>query len=514
VKTGSLVLLACGIAGAAMIHRAFHGASFPGRGAAWTAHPDARQGAWVPWNPNPIGPVQGVWGERPDDVWAWSHGVMHWDGRTWTRVPGPPPSSQIIIVAEAAGKVWARTETIHPPGGSGCVVWGGSTERNDWCLVGDKWKSAKECGPSSPGGQASVAPPELVARPRVEPAELTHLWSARTNPLAGPSIDLERGYRVGGGELWAVDKTHQWLVHFDGHTWTAARNQSFGSPGALWFAGDDDGWALGDKTIQHWDGRDWKVAAETPEYLRAIWGTAADDVWAVGAFGLVMHFDGRVWSEDRLPGRPGLTTVVGRARDDVWIAGYGAGGFTAHWSGARWTPRSIDPADGFADRGSQVAPLVAPARDGRALAAVGDRMFEFSPAGWRETTSPVANADGAIALGGIAALAAGPEGDVWAVGSQNSGLDPPGPAPLVLRRVGDVWKKQDLALDLAAANAVWVRAADDVWVVGSNGVILHFDGGAWTREASGTDDNLLGIHGAGDTLWVIGAGGDVRRRRL
>ena len=81
----------------------------------------------------------------------------------------------------------------------------------------------------------------------------------------------------------------------------------------------------------------------------------------------------------------------------------------------------------------------------------------------------------------------------------------------MLRRLGGLWKKIDAGSVPGDAKAVWARASDDVWVVGAAGMILHFDGRAWTREESGTDETLVGIHGAGDTIWVIGEEGGLLR---
>jgi len=57
----------------------------------------------------------------------------------------------------------------------------------------------------------------------------------------------------------------------------------------------------------------------------------------------------------------------------------------------------------------------------------------------------------------------------------------------------------------------WVHriSDDDVVVVGSKGVILRWDGEAWTRDASPTDLDLWGVWGpagAGDDLWAVGGG--------
>ncbi|HSO34798.1 MAG TPA: hypothetical protein VLT33_19825, partial [Labilithrix sp.] len=52
-------------------------------------------------------------------------------------------------------------------------------------------------------------------------------------------------------------------------------------------------------------------------------------------------------------------------------------------------------------------------------------------------------------------------------------------------------------------------AANDVWAVGSGGVVLHFDGKAWLRVtvpvAKPAEDDLFAIWGsAPDDLWIVG----------
>ena len=48
----------------------------------------------------------------------------------------------------------------------------------------------------------------------------------------------------------------------------------------------------------------------------------------------------------------------------------------------------------------------------------------------------------------------------------------------------------------------------DLWVVGSDGTVLHFDGAAWTEQSSGTGASLLGVFAisVGD-VWACGADG-------
>ena len=241
-----------------------------------------------------------------------------------------------------------------------------------------------------------------------------------------------------------------------------------------------------------------------------------------------MHFDGRAWSKQWLARHGALTAVSGRARDDVWIAGCDGAGFTAHWDGVRWTPHNITPVVEQTDPAFDICPLIAAESGGRALVAVRDRLFELGLAGgWEEATSPLAHADGAPLAGGqITALAA--RGDrpsgMWAVGTHSNGgawtmdedrngIEKPTSSPFVVRRAGETWTKEALPEAMGGARAIWAPDADDVWVAGARGVIFHFDGHTWTREDSGTDEELVAIHGAGRSVWVLGIEGGLLHRR-
>lgn len=162
-KTGSLLPLAVGVAGAAAIHRATHGTRFTRQAAvAWPAHAEARAGVWVSWNRIPIGAgIKGFSGHRPDDVWAWaSSGIMHWDGRAWTRVPGPGHElGRIDGVSEWYGTLWVRTAVDIPLQHLGCDSWGGYTERHNWCRVGTTWKKDDGCDIRRPGETQAPVPP-------------------------------------------------------------------------------------------------------------------------------------------------------------------------------------------------------------------------------------------------------------------------------------------------------------------------------------------------------------------
>ncbi|HKB87747.1 MAG TPA: hypothetical protein VKD08_16335, partial [Ignavibacteriaceae bacterium] len=48
-------------------------------------------------------------------------------------------------------------------------------------------------------------------------------------------------------------------------------------------------------------------------------------------------------------------------------------------------------------------------------------------------------------------------------------------------------------------NKIWGTSSNNLYVVGNNGNIAHYDGQSWTRIESGTELNFLDIYGATDT---------------
>jgi hypothetical protein len=61
--------------------------------------------------------------------------------------------------------------------------------------------------------------------------------------------------------------------------------------------------------------------------------------------------------------------------------------------------------------------------------------------------------------------------------------------------------------------AVAGRAANDVWIAGQYGTLLHWNGSKWSEGSSPTslDLNALWVGPAGDT-WLAGANGAILRR--
>src|SRR5690606_41350938 len=114
-------------------------------------------------------------------------------------------------------------------------------------------------------------------------------------------------WRAANGIAWAVGGVRA-LVHNDGTgrtvvdrlaTTGGTQYQLFG----LWGSAHDDIWAVGNGgTAHHFHGQGWTyVSLPTNQEMHGVWGTAGNYVFAVGDGGVLLHFDGSAWSDLQSP---------------------------------------------------------------------------------------------------------------------------------------------------------------------------------------------------------------------
>lgn len=98
-------------------------------------------------------------------------------------------------------------------------------------------------------------------------------------------------------------------------------------------------------------------------------------------------------------------------------------------------------------------------------------------------------------LNAVVALSAN---DVWVAGDWGT----------VLHWNGKAWAAESVGE--AALTRIWPAPGGDVWVIGEGGFVARRDATGWKRIAANTDRDLLGIDGlAADAVWIAGKSGTV-----
>jgi hypothetical protein len=236
--------------------------------------------------------------------------------------------------------------------------------------------------------------------------------------------------------------------------------------GGLWGSGPNDVWTVGLSNVKtptaaaaHWNGTAWSVnrdAAARP--LAGVWGSGPNDVWAVGDWGTIQHWDGAEWRDAESPTTLWLTGIWGSAADDVWAVGFtltGDAGIILHWNGSEW----------LAVPSGAPQPLNRVWSNGPSDAwAVGYSIVHWNGSSWLGVRSPIDTIVGAL----VGIWGSGGD-DVWAVGTGG----------LILHWDGNTWERVD-SPTTRILSQVWGSGRGDVWAVGEAGTILHWNGNVWS----------------------------------
>jgi hypothetical protein len=141
---------------------------------------------------------------------------------------------------------------------------------------------------------------------------------------------------IGTSDLWLIqgvapDTSPYFITHGGASSWpgcwgdTTGTHFTFAHPlQAIWGSGASNVWAVGARgAIIHYDGTAWSQVTKSPATLtlHGVWGTAANDIWAVGDSGVIVHFDGSGWSKGVTLTTRTLHAVWGDPSGDVWAVG-------------------------------------------------------------------------------------------------------------------------------------------------------------------------------------------------
>ena len=305
--------------------------------------------------------------------------------------------------------------------------------------------------PSPPPTKAAPAAghgkrPPAVALQLVEKRSGRRFPTVRLTGIAGESPSA----------LWITDEEGR-ICSFDGRT-SALRYQSWG--GGLKVIASrraDDVWAAGSKgLVLHYDGQAWfRVPVPTERELIGVWTGGVSETWVMDDSGAVLRWDGTDWADagGEPPEGLSLSRLHAVTAADVWAVGQG--GAVVHWDGKGLT---------------------------RALSGTAENLY--------------------------AVWAAAP-GDVWAAGWHGT----------LLHKDGPKWTAVPSGTTKGLFG-LWGSGPRDIWAIGVDeskgnverwsGTILHYDGSRWAPAVQETPRPLWGVWGSGPRdVYAVGAAGGI-----
>lgn len=269
---------------------------------AWNQHP----------SPGTFG-VTAVWSFAPDDVWAGSQIMLHFDGTEFTQVETPPIGFVNDFWGFAPDDLYAAAGAL--------LHWDGTS----WAVVAGTESFGATAVWGTSGGELFVGD---------QSNSQVHRWDGVQWTTAFTQV-------VEVTDLWGSSSTDVWaagifgLWHWDGVAWTDAATNEVDSATGLWGFGPDDVWAVDDfGVLARWNGSAWidMLPVDDDQFEddhTRVWGSSPEDVWAVGDGGLISHWDGAGWSQSQwgdFPYYPFFNAVHGSTAADVWIVGLSSDG--------------------------------------------------------------------------------------------------------------------------------------------------------------------------------------------
>jgi hypothetical protein len=272
----------------------------------------------------------------------------------------------------------------------------------------------------------------------------------------------------------------------------------------------------------------WRNPLPSGGELRGLWGTSGNDLWAVGTYGAILHWDGTLWTpftglcseeaaQDGDPpdtlcaGNPkrraftaDLDAIWGSGKNDIWAVG--AQGAILHFSNGSWVPLAKLVTTQLRAVWGTSAKEVWAAGDGGVL-------LRWNGTQWaREEIGGVVKEQ----FSAQALWASGPD-DLWLAGPVLASDD--GRVRVLRRQKGRwevLWTAASLFDRIDRIDALWGSGPDDVRAVGEqrderNGVVLglaqRWNGKEW-RQSRPVPSPLHRVWGTGRSdVWVTGMGG-------
>jgi len=266
---------------------------------------------------------------------------------------------------------------------------------------------------------------------------------------------------------------------------------------SVWGSSSHDVFAVGNYgTILHFDGNNWvTMKSGVVDNLKDIWGVSRNEVFAVGQNGTILKYDGSSWTNMDSGSIDLLRGIWGTSGSDIFVAGgYDKSGFILHYDGNMWSMMkrfnsSINDLWGFSSND---------------IFAVGNEgtILHYNGITWSEMQS-----------GTTESL-----NDIWGSKSTNvfthySVLNSDKDLNTILHYDGISWKTIDNKIEDIIILGLWGNSDSDIFAVGSNlltdtGSILHYDGVNWeVMTTISFHSYFKKVWGDNKNVFTVGNGG-------
>lgn len=280
----------------------------------------------------------------------------------------------------------------------------------------------------------------------------------------------------GAGASIILTSTTGWSAHADSQGATTENINDIDS------LASNNIWAVGaNGKILQYNGTNWSEHSDIgTNELFSVEAIASNDIWATGPSGKFYHYNGTSWSETHDVSNRAVYDIDAISASDIWAVG--DHGDVDYYNGSTWVK--------FDDMGNQaIHAVTAIATNDVWAAGASGKFYRYNGTTWSEF----------VDLGGetIYGIDAVSSTDIWATATNG----------IVYHYNGTTWSQHsDLGAD--TINSIQALSANDIWATGANGKVYHYDGATWSEFTDLGAQIFDAVHFiSASEGWIAGDGG-------
>jgi photosystem II stability/assembly factor-like uncharacterized protein len=240
-----------------------------------------------------------------------------------------------------------------------------------------------------------------------------------------------------------------------------------------------------DGIIFYYNGNKWiQQNSPTEKDLESLWKSSSNDYYAVGEDGIFLAYRGALWTEIETNLTYHFFDINGSDDNNIWIAG------------GIWQQSGIL----IHFNGEQFStpymltkiPFSAIDITDHTIYAAGAEMYAYTQNQWTKDESFRKGFSSSIR-----GIWGNSTDNIYAVGENAS----------LFHFNGNTWKKETVIESSNHLNAIWGLDSDCILTVGDNGTMIYYNGISWSRIPEQTQNDLLGVWGKDNQFFVVGQNG-------
>ncbi|MBF0452802.1 MAG: hypothetical protein HQK75_19015, partial [Candidatus Magnetomorum sp.] len=313
------------------------------------------------------------------------------------------------------------------------------------------------------------------------------------------------------------------FCHYTGTTWTDISSNYSVYLYGIWGTSENNLYFAENSSncVLSYDGSAWAFNGTGCQDTFDVWGADASNMWFVGDYGVVYHYDGSTKTDQTIGSTVDMNGIWGSDINNVFAVG--DSGIVKIYNGSSWTETDTG-SDSFEDVwGIDANNVYAITSVGKIYKYTGTTTFGLD---YQNIASNVygiwANSSTDIYLSGANRLYRY-NGTNWTEisGDTSSDLNSFWSDGSIGWAVGDngyvfYYDGSTLTRDTSITGSrlydVWGSSASDVFAVGETGLIRYYNGSTWSVKTSGTSEHLKGIYGtASSNVLAVGENGTIVR---